>query len=528
MRVANKGRNLRPRSSQVPDERASEPPVADSPPVTTPSADLRVRETLREPAARSSEPAARSSEPAAAESDEAPRSADFGPRSLPTKPVVPAPAAEAKKANEVAEVKKSPDIVRTEAKKPEPAKEEPKKAAVAASAPPKAEPKDEPRAAQVSKPSEPAKKAEEPAKKVEAKKADEPTKKPVDEPKKVEAKKADEPTKKPADEPKKVEAKKADEPAKKVEAKKADEPTKKPVDEPKKARVEDRGAPSKKGDVGARKPGSARGALHDDEIDPSSISAEFFRKDQDSVPPVEEHDEEIEAPAHVVLSPAALARRARLRRIVASVVAFAGVVSVAVVGKALATGKRQPPMPPPIEARHEVAPSATDAKPAAEAPKPAAEPQKVASADPSSVASADAPKVDAPKPDEAKKDDAKPDDVKKDDAKKDDAKPDDKKADAKPDEAKKDDAKPAASPAEGLALKKEALTLLNRGKRKEAIEKAKEAIAADGTDAETYLYLGSALQDSGKWKEGIEAYCECVRNATKGPVNECRAMGGHK
>ena len=77
-------------------------------------------------------------------------------------------------------------------------------------------------------------------------------------------------------------------------------------------------------------------------------------------------------------------------------------------------------------------------------------------------------------------------------------------------------------------MKKEVLSLLNRGRNKDAIEKAKEAIAADPTDATTYLYMGSALQDSGKWKDGIAAYCECVRNATKGPVNECRAMGGHK
>ena len=38
-----------------------------------------------------------------------------------------------------------------------------------------------------------------------------------------------------------------------------------------------------------------------------------------------------------------------------------------------------------------------------------------------------------------------------------------------------------------------------------------------------YLLLGSALQDSGKWKDGIEAYCECVRNATKGPVSTIAA-----
>ena len=47
-------------------------------------------------------------------------------------------------------------------------------------------------------------------------------------------------------------------------------------------------------------------------------------------------------------------------------------------------------------------------------------------------------------------------------------------------------------------------------------------------NAMTYLYLGSALQDSGKWKEGIEAYSDCVRNAKKGPVHECAAMGGRK
>ena len=40
--------------------------------------------------------------------------------------------------------------------------------------------------------------------------------------------------------------------------------------------------------------------------------------------------------------------------------------------------------------------------------------------------------------------------------------------------------------------------------------------------------LPTALQDSGKRKDGVEVYCECVRNATKGPINDCRAMGGHK
>ena len=54
------------------------------------------------------------------------------------------------------------------------------------------------------------------------------------------------------------------------------------------------------------------------------------------------------------------------------------------------------------------------------------------------------------------------------------------------------------------------------------------AVAADPSDALPYLYLGSSLQETGKWKEGVEAYSECVRHATKGPIHECRAMGGRK
>ena len=119
--------------------------------------------------------------------------------------------------------------------------------------------------------------------------------------------------------------------------------------------------------------------------------------------------------------------------------------------------------------------------------------------------------ADAPKP------------VKKDEVKKDEPKKDEPKAD----EVKKDEPK-TLSTADLAALKKETLSLLNRGKNKDAIAKAQEAIAADPTDADLYLYLGSALQETGKWKDGIEAFSECVRNAKKGPVHECRQFGGHK
>jgi Flp pilus assembly protein TadD len=77
-------------------------------------------------------------------------------------------------------------------------------------------------------------------------------------------------------------------------------------------------------------------------------------------------------------------------------------------------------------------------------------------------------------------------------------------------------------------LKKETLSLLNRGKAKEAVELARRSIEADPTDAVTYLYLGTALQDSGHPREALEAYSECARHATRGPVGDCRLLGGRK
>lgn len=80
---------------------------------------------------------------------------------------------------------------------------------------------------------------------------------------------------------------------------------------------------------------------------------------------------------------------------------------------------------------------------------------------------------------------------------------------------------------DGVDPKKEALRLLNMGKYRDVIPMAEAAIARDPDDASSYLYLGAALQSSGRWKDGIEAYCRCVHNAKRGPVQECRAVGGH-
>ncbi|EYF02202.1 hypothetical protein [Chondromyces apiculatus] len=189
------------------------------------------------------------------------------------------------------------------------------------------------------------------------------------------------------------------------------------------------------------------------------------------------------------LRPEARLRRARLRRLVTGIVALTGVLAILAVGKTWLRSRggpstREPAMAAP-EAGLASASAVTSAEPAPPAAVPPATPAPAptaqAEAAPSAEATAQAP-AGAPTPD----------------------------------------------PAEAKRLQKEALSLLNRGKNKEAVEAARAAIAADPTDAMSYLYLGSALQDSGKWKEGIAAYSDCVRTAKTGPVHECSAMGGRK
>lgn len=254
----------------------------------------------------------------------------------------------------------------------------------------------------------------------------------------------------------------------------------------------------------------ARGApaskrFSDEELDSSSISAEFFRRDEDSLPLVIDSHSEAEEVVHLALplSPAAVARRARLRRVVAGVVAFAGVISLAIVGKTLAASKQPAaPVKPPVVVQQE-AKLEPKLEPKLEIQPPPAAPRAAEER----KAGNEVAKVELD-PKGGEKVEAKPE--------------------AKPEEPKAEEPKKIEPSADAETLKKETLNLLNRGKNKDAIGKAREAIAADPADATSYLYLGSALQDTGKWKEGVDAYCDCVRNATKGPVNECRQMGGHK
>jgi hypothetical protein len=349
-----------------------------------------------------------------------------------------------------------------------------------------------------------AKKAEEP-KKAEpiapAKKAE-----PIAAVKKVEpqvaAKKAEEPKKN--DPPHSQSNNKKSEPVKAGGAKKVDEnATTLRIERAPSVEEDSRSGNKKKGGKGeSPKADAKRPASHDD-VDDSSISAEFFRREADSLPPLVdahgEHEDHDEAAAAHVLSPATIARRARLRRVVAGVVAFAGVITLAVVGKTLAASKQPAttmPVRPPVTQEAKVDPKLEE--------KAAPAPVKTVEAKP-----VEAPKASA----EVAKVDPDP------------------KADVKPvEEPKKADEPKKAEPSGGdvKALTREAESFLNRGNRKDAMVKAREAIAADPSQAMPYLLLGSALQDSGKWKDGIEAYSECVRNATKGPVSECRQMGGHK
>jgi hypothetical protein len=83
-------------------------------------------------------------------------------------------------------------------------------------------------------------------------------------------------------------------------------------------------------------------------------------------------------------------------------------------------------------------------------------------------------------------------------------------------------------PARAKELTRQVLDLLHRTKNAEAVEMAEQAIAADPTDAMSYLYLGAALQELGREADARAAYDRCVRDATRNGFDQCRALGGRK
>jgi hypothetical protein len=65
---------------------------------------------------------------------------------------------------------------------------------------------------------------------------------------------------------------------------------------------------------------------------------------------------------------------------------------------------------------------------------------------------------------------------------------------------------------------------LERGKARDAIAAAERATAADPTDAESWLILGSANQEIGHAAAARVAFRSCLKLAKRGPLRECRAM----
>ncbi len=207
-----------------------------------------------------------------------------------------------------------------------------------------------------------------------------------------------------------------------------------------------------------------------------------LRTKQESFPPVS--DDLVEPKKAEPPSPALIARRLRLRKVVGVVVALAAVVVLGGIGKRLLAADR------PVSSLHQTNVAAAVEQRVVAQPVAVQQPATQPVAAPPAATPTVAPRPAA------------------------------------------DENKPEASPApavpDGVEPKAEALRLLNLGKMKEVVPMAQAAIAANPTDAISYLYLGSALQELGKQKDAIAVYSDCVRDATKGHVWECRAMGGKK
>lgn len=222
-----------------------------------------------------------------------------------------------------------------------------------------------------------------------------------------------------------------------------------------------------------------------DELDEAFFQA--AEKKPESFPPVAEDVEE--RPMELPVSPALLARRNKLRKFVGAVVALGALFMVGGLGKSLLSS--------PAEAAEHA--DATVTEPEVAMPPAAAAPAPEPVSHPAVADIAIPAPVEAPP--------AVAEEV----------------AEETPAEVAAEDAESTVKVEDPRA---EALKLLNRGKLKEAIPMARAAIEKEPDHALGYLYLGAALQDTGKYKDAIAAYSDCVRNAKKGPLWECRAMGG--
>ncbi len=87
-------------------------------------------------------------------------------------------------------------------------------------------------------------------------------------------------------------------------------------------------------------------------------------------------------------------------------------------------------------------------------------------------------------------------------------------------------AEPAPAPPTGNAIEEReaARVLLEKRKPAEALPHAIRAVEIDPSDAQTWLVLGAAHQDSGHAVDARDTFLACTKKATTGPIHECRAL----
>jgi hypothetical protein len=220
----------------------------------------------------------------------------------------------------------------------------------------------------------------------------------------------------------------------------------------------------------------------------------FFHADVDSIPPVVEPEPLAGEPerTEIELSPAARARRARMRKAVGLVLGVAGILTAAVIGKTLLSGK-----PAVAAPSHAAAAQAALASNRAERQMPLVRTRLPGARSLSEAVAGAFGALEQPE------------------------------AESEP----RIEPEPAAAPEPAADTSNPALEaqrLLERGKAAESIPLSQAAIARDPSNAFGYLLLGAGWQGLGKGADALEAYSECARNATRGAVQECRALGGRK
>lgn len=83
---------------------------------------------------------------------------------------------------------------------------------------------------------------------------------------------------------------------------------------------------------------------------------------------------------------------------------------------------------------------------------------------------------------------------------------------------------PDTRPEVGLAIKRAAQDALEHGKVGSAIDLGRQAVALDPGDAESWLILGAAYLQRGRYKDARRAFSDCVAQANHGARSECAAL----